>query len=310
LRFNAHAKIPALCGDFFATFVMFLPCLLAAQENDLPSYVLKLPASVETVLIAETGTATLHRYRYGEDGLEQGDQKRMSVGQNGVGKQRAGDQRTPLGIYFVLEHLDTTKLHEKYGPIAFPLDYPNVWDDANDRTGDGIWIHGVTPNSELRPTLDTDGCIVLPNEHLLILEDYLTPLETPVIVTRKIETASREEIALSRAELMFVLKLWSDSYRVGDWHQYLALYAQEFEYRGMNREEWSAYRVRSVGGRTIEGFSVDDILLLTDPEEPGLYLSRFTQTITEDERTMVTTKRLYWRRTEQGNLLIVAEDNG
>jgi hypothetical protein len=65
-----------------------------------------------------------------------------------------------------------------------------------------------------------------------------------------------------------------------------------------------------VGGRTIEGFSVDDILLLTDPEEPGLYLSRFTQTITEDERTMVTTKRLYWRRTEQGNLLIVAEDNG
>lgn len=292
----------------------FLPLLLShladAQVVDAPSYVLKLPASVETVLIAETGTATLHRFRYGKDGLEQGDQKRMSVGQNGVGKQRAGDQRTPLGIYFVAEHLDTTRLHEKYGPIAFPLDYPNVWDDANDRTGDGIWIHGVTPNSGQRPTLDTDGCIVLPNEHLLILEDYLTPLQTPVIVTRKIERASREEIAVLRAELMSVLKVWSNSYRVGDWHQYLALYAQDFKYRGMTREEWSAYRVRSVGGRTIEGFSVDNIMLLADPEEPGLYLSRFRQTITEAERTMVTTKRLYWRRNGQGKLLIVAEDNG
>ncbi len=281
-----------------------------AQVVDAPSYVLKLPASVETVLIAETGTATLHRFRYGKDGLEQGDQKRMSVGQNGVGKQTAGDQRTPLGIYFVAEHLDTTRLHEKYGPIAFPLDYPNVWDDANNRTGDGIWIHGVTPNSGQRPTLDTDGCIVVPNEHLLILEDYLTPLQTPVIVTRSIQRASREEIAVLRAELMSVLKVWSNSYRVGDWHQFLALYAQDFKYRGITREEWSAYRVRSVGGRTIEGFSVDNIMLLADPEEAGLYLSRFRQTITEEERTTVTTKRLYWRRTEQGNLLIVAEDNG
>jgi murein L,D-transpeptidase YafK len=290
--------------------VTFLPCLLAAQEIDLPRYVLELPASVKTVLIAETGTATLHRYRHGQDGLEQGDQKGMSVGQNGVGKQRDGDQRTPLGIYFILEHLDTSKLHEKYGPIAFPLDYPNVWDRANGRTGDGIWIHGVTPNSGPRPALDTNGCIVLPNEQLLALGVHLTSLETPVIVTRSIQRASREEIAHTRAELMSVLKLWSDSYRVGDWHQYLALYAQEFEYRGMSREEWSAYRVRSVGGRTIEGFSVDNIMLFADPEEPGLYLSRFRQTVTERERTTTTTKRLYWRRTGRGNLQIVAEDNG
>ncbi len=290
--------------------ITFLPCLLAAQEIGLPSYVLELPASVETVLIAETDTATLHRYRYGEDGLQPDDQQRMSVGQNGVGKRRNGDQRTPLGIYFVVEHLDTSKLHEKYGPIAFPLDYPNEWDRANDRSGDGIWIHGVTPNSGLRPALDTNGCIVLPNEHLLALEDYLTPLETPVIVTRNIDRASRDEIEQSRAELMSALKVWSNSYRDGDWHQYLALYAPEFKYRGMTREEWFAYRVQSVGRRAIEGFTVDKIMLLADPEEPGLYLSRFRQKITERERTMVTTKRLYWRRTAQGNLLIVAEDNG
>lgn len=294
-----------------AVFLLMLPtAYIDAQDNGPPSYVLSLPASIETVVIAETDTATLHRYWHGENGLEPRDTQPMSVGQNGVGKQEIGDRRTPLGIYFVIEQLDTNKLHEKYGPAAFPLDYPNAWDQVNDRAGDGIWIHGVAPDSGTRPAQDTDGCIALTNESLLALKEHLIPHETAVIVTRVIVGASREEIAHTRAELMSVLKAWSDSYRVGDWHQFLALYAQDFEYRGMTREEWSAYRVRSVGGRTIEDFSVDNIMLLADPEEPGLYLSRFRQTITERERTMVTTKRLYWRRTEQGNLLIVAEDNG
>jgi hypothetical protein len=50
--------------------------------------------------------------------------------------------------------------------------------------------------------------------------------------------------------------------------------------------------------------------LLVDPEESGLYLSRFRQTIVDDDGSIVTTKRLYWRRNGQGKLLIVAEDNG
>ncbi len=32
--------------------------------------------------------------------------------------------------------------------------------------------------------------------------------------------------------------------------------------------------------------------------------------ITDGERTMVTTKRLYWRRSVNGDFRIVAEDNG
>ena len=290
--------------------LLLLPCLAAAQVAGVPSYVLKLPDTVETVLIAETATATLHRYQYGENGLLPGNEQRMSVGQNGVGKRKTGDRRTPLGIYFVVEALDTINLHEKYGPVAFPLDYPNAWDQANDRTGYGIWIHGVTPNSGPRPEQDTDGCIALSNEKLLALEEYLTPLQTPVIVTRSIQRASATEIALTRDQLLAALELWASSYRDGDWHRFLSLYAEDFEYRGMKLQEWSAFRLKTVAARPIDDFTIDDIMLLADPEEPGLYLSRFRQQITATGRTVTTTKRLYWRTTSAGGFRIVAEDNG
>lgn len=234
----------------------------------------------------------------------------MSVGENGVGKQTTGDRRTPLGIYFVLEELDTSNLHEKYGPVAFPLDYPNAWDLRNNRSGHGIWIHGVAPGSGPRPERDTDGCIALQNESLLELSNYLAPTETPVIVTRSLERTSRAEIVRTRDRLLVVLQTWADSYRDGDWHQYLSLYADDFAYRGMSRTEWSTYRMQSAGDRPVSDFAVDEIMLLTDPVESGLYVSRFRQKTAESGRLITITKRLYWRETGSGELRIVAEDNG
>jgi murein L,D-transpeptidase YafK len=294
--------------------LFLLPHLLDAAVDEpsarLPGYVLKLPNSVKTVLIAETKSATLLRYAVDEDGLVMREQRRMSIGQKGVGKKRTGDQRTPLGIYFVMEELDTSNLHEKYGPVAFPLDYPNAWDEVNQKTGYGIWIHGVAPGSGPRPERDTDGCIALSNDQLLSLEPHLTPLQTPVIVTRAIQTLSDEEAVAIRAELLAALAVWTSSYRDGDWHRFVSLYTERFVYRGMNREEWSAYRIQTLAARPIDDFIVDDILLIADPEDQGLYLSRFRQLVTEDGRNIATTKRLYWRKLPDGNLKIVAEDNG
>lgn len=88
------------------------------------------------------------------------------------------------------------------------------------------------------------------------------------------------------------------------------MYADDFVYRDMNRDEWMAYRLNTAGTRAIEDFAVDEVLLLADPEEDDLYLSRFRQTITESGRTLATTKRLYWRKSSAGRLQIVAEDNG
>ncbi len=292
-------------------FVTLLPILAVAEDSaSWPGYVLELPEGVTTVLIAETDTSSLHRFSVQDHGLEPEGTVYMSVGQNGVGKERAWDRRTPLGIYFINDRLDTSRMHEKYGPLALPLDYPNVWDRVSERSGDGIWIHGVTPGSGRRPALDTDGCIALPNAELLELAAYVELYSTPVVITRRIKRIDPKSRDGLRAELRAQLDAWAASFRDGNWQTYLALYASEFEYRGLNREQWSAYRVQSSATRPLRDYRIDDIALLADPEAEGLFLSRFRQTIESEQGSIVTTKRLYWRRAEDGMFRIVAEDNG
>jgi murein L,D-transpeptidase YafK len=285
----------------------FSPAWAAGEQ---PAYLLEVPASLGTVLIAETGSSTLHYFQVGKGGAERIGGSYMSIGQNGVGKQRAWDRKTPLGIYFVNDQLDASRLHEKYGPAVFPLDYPNIWDRKRRRGGDGIWIHGVTPNAGRRPPLDTDGCIALPNDQLLELAPRLVPLATPVVITRDIRWAGPEQIAAARQELRDQLDGWLSSYVAGDLHRYLSLYADDFSYRGMSRDEWVAFRTQSFTQAPPERITLDEVLLLADPAEQGLYLARFRQVVAYEDRTVATIKRLYWRRATDGTLEIIAEDNG
>jgi murein L,D-transpeptidase YafK len=290
--------------------ILLTGAAISETEELLPSYLIQVPESIATVLVAEAETSTLHRYGNGKHGIDSHDTRYMSVGQNGVGKLKAWDRRTPLGVYFITDRLDTTGLHERYGPLAFPLDYPNVWDRNNERSGDGIWIHGVTSDNERRPPQDTDGCIALPNHELLRLESLLLPTVTPVIITRQIEWANGTAIDALRAELNTALEAWAGSYRSGDLHRYLSLYAEDFQFLDMGKNEWAAYRLQAIALRPVDDYQISELLLLSDPEEDGLYLSRFMQTITSDDRSIVTTKRLYWKRGDDGVLRIVAEDNG
>jgi murein L,D-transpeptidase YafK len=295
----------AACVIFF-----LIPALCAAQVARVPAFVLEIPKSVSDILIADTKAATLHHFGRTSTGIANIEQYYMSIGQNGVGKQRAWDRKTPLGVYFVTEQLDTSILEAKYGVAAFALDYPNTWDRYNERSGDGIWLHGVNQNGSKRPPRDTDGCLALPNDELLSLADILNPLVTPLIVAREIVWTTPDQIENRRIELRIALELWRQSLEEGDLPGYLALYADDFRHRGMDKEAWSSYRSGAFNARNFESVSLEDVLLIADPEEPGLYLSRFTQEFITDSGPVRITKRLYWRRRDDNFWQIVAEGAG
>ena len=283
---------------------------IAATATRLPAYLLEMPDSVTSILIANTETATMHRFvRSGGRMFEQ-DQRYMSIGLNGAGKQRAWDKKTPLGVYFITERLDTSKLDDKYGVAAFPLDYPNAWDRHNRRTGNGIWLHGVDHKKPKRPPLDTDGCLALPNDEILRLADELEPLVTPIIVARELTWATAGELESMRLEFRLALDMWRQSLAQGDLLPYLSLYADEFHYRDMDRDESSSYRLSVFEARQLESVALDDVMLLADPESPNLFLSRFTQTLMTDSGPVQTTKRLYWHRLAGKTWKIIAEDAG
>ena len=290
--------------------VLLLLATSSSAEVAPPAYIIQLPESVNDVFIADTSTATIYRFEQSTSGVNLGHEGYMSIGQQGAGKERAWDRRTPLGIYFVVDQLDTDTMHEKYGITAYPLDYPNVWDRKRARTGDGIWVHGVVPGGGQRPPLDTDGCIALPNEDLAALKDRFVPLVTPVIVTREMRWQDAESIATVRDELNVAIREWATHYGDVNLHAYLSMYADDFSYRGMQLNEWASFRLQTLEKRGAVNVTVDELLLLADPEEEGLYLSRFHETISGSNVTSRTIKRLYWRRNEKGDWRIVAEDNG
>jgi murein L,D-transpeptidase YafK len=295
----------------FLTVLCSLCAMHAAAAERLPAYILQVPSTVRDVFIAETDSASLYHFEQHDGELNLAGKSYMSIGEHGVGKQRAWDRKTPLGIYFVVDRLDTSGLHEKYGAMAFPLDYPNVYDRLHGLTGDGIWVHGVQRGGGPRPERDTDGCLALPNDTLTALQADFVPLLTPVIVTRSVAWHAKGNSQTElRDELRAAVQRWSEAYGEVDLDAYFSLYAEDFSYRDLQRHEWRAFREQSLAARGAASIAIDELLLLADPEVDGLFLSRFEQRIHGKGIRLATTKRLYWRRNASGALRIVAEDNG
>ncbi len=248
---------------------LLLLCLVAIPvqaDERIPAYLVRLPESVRTVFVAETSTAAFHRFENGAGPeIDYLGATGMSYGENGDGKQRDGDRRTPLGIYFVTEQLDTSRMHEKYGVTAFVLDYPNALDRRLQRTGDGIWVHGVDPRGGKRPTRDTDGCIALPNETLEMIEDGFFPNATPVLIAREVSWVEPGQLDELRGDLDAAISRWANSLQRGDMHAFLSLYDVAFRHWGMNKAEWTALLTETYSSRSIEEVRVSDVLLLGDP---------------------------------------------
>ncbi|NCF73155.1 MAG: L,D-transpeptidase family protein [Gammaproteobacteria bacterium] len=300
------------CYRSLAVLIAAIAVIAVAAEADdkLPASLIRMPESVTTVFVAETSTALFHRFDRSGDNIVQNGSYNMSIGKNGPGKQRSGDRRTPLGVYFVTEQLDTSRLHDKYGVTAFPLDYPNEWDRLSERDGDGIWLHGVLRNGGRRPERDTDGCIALPNADLTLLAPEFRDNVTPVLVTTTVSWIDEGQNSALRLELENRIAEWTNSQRKGDLHAYLSLYSETFQRWEMNKAEWSSLVLQTPGRHRRRNIDSSNLLLVAYPEEDGVYFSRFRLAVVENEREITRQKRLYWRREANGALMIVAEDDG
>ena len=106
-----------------------------------------------------------------------------------------------------------------------------------------------------------------------------------------------------------MLEQWRASQEQGDLLTYLSLYDDEFRSRGMDKEDWSAYRLGAFGARNLDAVDLHDVMLLADPEEKELFVSRFQQTLTTAQGSVTTRKRLYWLR-NGSEWHIVSEDAG
>jgi len=97
----------------------------------------------------------------------------VTIGKNGTGKYTEGDLKTPVGVYFVTGFINPKELPDLYGDGAYPIDYPNVWDQRHGRTGFGIWLHGTPSGTYSRPPRDSNGCVIVSNHDLNVLSPFI-----------------------------------------------------------------------------------------------------------------------------------------
>ena len=264
----------------------------------LPAPLLQLAPRQSHVLLIDTSRSRLFVYandlgrpRYVTDFY-------ISLGKNGVEKQREGDQKTPLGVYTIISSKE--KLPDFYGPGAFPVDYPNDWDKLHGRKGHGIWLHGTPSETYSRPPWATDGCIVLTNEDFAKLKRYVDVSRTPVVIGQGVEWRDRERWEADRASFMAAFGRWRGDWESLDTNRYLSHYSNDFRSETRDFGTWKAKKRKVASGKTWIKVATNDVSLFAYPGAKETMMVTFEQDYRSNNLSNRTVKRQYWVREAQG----------
>lgn len=111
---------------------------------------LQLLASQSRVVVVDLNASRMYLFENLDGAPQLKRSFYVSIGKNGAAKRREGDQRTPVGGYFVTARIEGETLPDFYGPGALAVNDPNEWDLRAQRTGYGIWIRGVPSDTFAR----------------------------------------------------------------------------------------------------------------------------------------------------------------
>jgi len=269
-----------------------------AQTPVVPEGVLMLPPSTQYLMWVELEQGRLNLLeRMPDGGLVLRKRIPVSIGKQGIGKLKEGDQKTPIGNYYITSHLSDDSIDDFYGSGAYPLNYPNALDRRLARTGHGIWLHGLPKDVAERPFLDSDGCVVIDNASLEELTGIVATGATQVVLSnRQIQWVAATAQETERAALDAVVHAWEHAWESKDNDAYLAFYADDFSDLARNKAAWSEYKRRVNDSKRYIDVELADLSMLVDPVEKDLVTVRFRQTYTSDNHTWKGWKEQIWRQ--------------
>lgn len=263
------------------------------QTLHAPQYLWQLNAEQKYALVVDTSRSTLYVYENVKGEPRYVTDFYVTIGKLGTEKVSSGDQRTPIGVYFIQANLPKNQLADMYGSGAFPLSYPNEWDKKNNRTGSGIWLHGTPSDTYSRPPRASNGCVVLNNDDLTKLAPYLQVGITPVIITSKMAWASREDQA-ERTALLHEIEQWRRDWTSLDTNAYLKHYSRSFNSENTSYEAWAKQKQSVNAGKSWIKVNLSDVSLLTYPQQPGMVVVNFEQDYNSSNLSNRMKKRQYW----------------
>ena len=281
----------------------------------LPSNFVTLPPSTRNAIAIDASRARLYWFK---NIAKPGDPAQMvltkdaymSVGKEGVGKLVEGDNRTPLGVYFITSLLPGSELPDLYGRGALPLNYPNALDILRKKTGSGIWLHGTPTEQYVRSPLASEGCVVLSNPDISLLLEEADIKETPVVIAKSLTWVSAAAISAqlattsasatattptgtatddAAASFKNQFANWQNSRRLQDFAALRDMYSDEFFRRGKGLSHWWV----TIKNEATSTSSQDDITVLSWQDQDQVMVVNYADSVTPDLRAIK--KRQYWR---------------
>lgn len=216
----------------------------------------------------------------------------MDIGKKSGDKTVENDHRTPEGIYFPQKILEGSQLdYENYGVRAFPLDYPNFFDRRERKTGYGIWLHAIPPTKTL--VRGSRGCVVVRNEIIQKLSDYIELEKTPVIITNEVKYLKVEDFKKQNEQVQNWLENWRQAWETKNIDAYISNYGEDFRSLGMKKPVWK--RFKSELNEKYESISVRIINPIVLSKGDMLYV-RFLQEYVSNKKQDFGAKTLYVKK--------------
>lgn len=300
----SYDRITALRDEARARWIHYLS---QPPKDRIPSPLVKLSPHQKHVIVVDASQSRLYLFE-NRDGVPRlVHDFYATIGKKGVMKHEEGDQKTPLGVYFVTGFINPKELPDLYGDGAFPIDYPNAWDQRNGRTGYGIWLHGTPSDTYSRPPRDSNGCVIVSNRDLNTMAPYIHSGTTPVVLTRDIKWLSVADWKARQKKFDRFVDQWRRDWESRDADLYLSHYSPKYSGLGKDYESWVEYKRRVNSSKKFINIDISDKSMFLYPGEDGLLVVTFRQEYKSNDTHRQFVKRQYWRMEKDGTWKIVYE---
>lgn len=216
------------------------------QEELYPENLLQISATAafsKYVFLVDKEKRKLFVYERDGENIKKVEELNADIGKNNGKKERENDHKTPEGIYFFQEKKTQPEIPFKlYGQMAFTMDYPNLFDRREGKTGYGIWLHSVPDDVPL--TRGSRGCVVVRNDDIARLEKYIVYKQTPILIFDQVKYVPLSEHKLLREKRAQFLSRWIEAWQSKDVEKYMTFYDASFTAPGFNFKSWKRHKER------------------------------------------------------------------
>lgn len=224
-----------------------------------------------------------------------------STGRQSGQKRREGDGKTPEGVYFATRNVKQPYLSARYGSRALPLDYPSWIDRFRRRGGSAIWLHGT--NSPLVAN-NSNGCIVLRNDHIDQVAQYVDLYRTPIIIVGRLTWWTEQQARITAEKILAAVDRWHDALMQGSYIDFSRWYSTKSRPEMKWWQQWchkrkfrSLHKIRPNGViRQRALFRTSDAFVMT--------FDHFLQI--SSQQVSVGTRKLYLKL-EKGHVRIIGD---